>query len=159
VRPRTISRCCSSFSRKRRSIASGRSPQEGTRAAELEDDVPEPVKRERLEQLNDVQRLVTAERYERRIGTHTRAIVDRPTPGGVEARTIWQADDIDGITTLTNADGLAPGTIVDVAIDDVVADVNFAASVLRVSSAAERPAARRRALPLAAAASIGSFGR
>ena len=135
------------------------SPQDGTRAATLADDVPESVKRQRLERLNEIQRLVTADRYERRVGTQTRAIVDKVTPQGVEARTLWQADDIDGITMLANAAGLLPGTIVDVTIDEVVEDVNFGATVLRVANAAARPAARRRALPLAVAGSIGSFGR
>ena len=72
---------------------------------------------------------------------------------------MWQADDIDGITMLFNADGLEAGTIVDVRIDDVVEDVNFAATMLRVTSAGERPAARRRSLPVAGARSTGSFGR
>ena len=135
------------------------SPQEGTRAAELTDDVPDSVKRHRLERVNEHQRLVTGERYERRIGSVTRAIIDRVTDQGIEARTLWQADDIDGITSLAGADGLTPGTIVDARIDDVVEDVNFAATVLRVANATERPAARRRALPLVAGGSIGSFGR
>src|SRR5690349_14076957 len=38
------------------------SPQEGTRAYEMADDVPEEVKRERLERLTELQRAVTAER-------------------------------------------------------------------------------------------------
>jgi ribosomal protein S12 methylthiotransferase len=135
------------------------SPQEGTRAAEMDDDVPESVKRDRLERLNEIQRLVTAERYEARVGTRTRAIIDRIADGGVEARTVWQADDIDGITTLVGADGLTPGTIVDARIDEVVDDVNFAATVLRVASAPASSAPRRRGLPIAAGASIGSFGR
>jgi ribosomal protein S12 methylthiotransferase len=135
------------------------SPQEGTRAAEMEDDVPESVKRERLERLNEVQRLVTADRYGARIGAHTRAIIDRLSDGVVEARTVWQADDIDGITMVGNAHGLTPGTIVDVRIDDVVDDVNFAATVLRVASAGRSGKPRRRGLPIAAGASIGSFGR
>ena len=135
------------------------SPQEGTRAAEMEDDVPESVKRERLERLSEVQRLVTAERYTARIGTRSRAIVDRVTDGEVEARTVWQADDIDGITILTGAEGLAPGTIVDVRIDDVVDDVNFAATVLRVASANAIASPRRRGLPIAGGGSISSFGR
>jgi ribosomal protein S12 methylthiotransferase len=135
------------------------SAQEGTRAAEMEDDVPESVKRERLERLNEIQRLVTAERYGARVGTRARAMIDRVAPDGVEARTVWQADDIDGITMLGGAEGLTPGTIVDVRIDDVVDDVNFAASVLRVASAAASGAPRRRGLPIAAGASISSFGR
>src|SRR6185437_7170219 len=43
------------------------SPQEGTRAAEMDDDVPEALKRERLERLTELQRQVTAERYDTRI--------------------------------------------------------------------------------------------
>src|SRR5438270_6344200 len=44
------------------------SPQEGTRAAELVDDVPDALKRERLERLTELQRGVTVARYESRIG-------------------------------------------------------------------------------------------
>jgi ribosomal protein S12 methylthiotransferase len=135
------------------------SPQEGTRAAEMEDDVTERVKLERLERLQEIQRLITAERYGARVGQHTRALIDRVAGGVVEARTVWQADDIDGITTLRNADGLAPGTIVDVAVEDVVDDVSFAASVIRVVSAPAGAPPRRRTLPIAAGASISSFGR
>jgi ribosomal protein S12 methylthiotransferase len=134
------------------------SPQEGTRAAEMEDDVPESVKRERLERLQETQRLITAERYGGRVGRLTRAMIDRITPDGVEARTVWQADDIDGITMLTGAEGLAPGTIVDVRVDEVVDDVNFAATVQRVSDAMQPAGKRRRALPMVGH-SIGSFGR
>jgi ribosomal protein S12 methylthiotransferase len=134
------------------------SPQEGTRAAELEDDVPESVKRQRLERLQETQRLITADRYGARVGTTTRAIIDRITADGVEGRTVWQADDIDGITMLAGAEGLAAGTIVDVRVDDVVDDVNFAAIVLRVSSATSPAEKRRRALPMIGQ-SIGSFGR
>ncbi len=45
------------------------SPQEGTSGALLEDDVPMPVKRDRLERLTELQRAITAERYERHIGS------------------------------------------------------------------------------------------
>src|SRR6185437_14722136 len=43
----------------------------------LEDDVPMPVKRDRLERLTELQRAITAERYERHIGTRVRGIIDR----------------------------------------------------------------------------------
>jgi ribosomal protein S12 methylthiotransferase len=135
------------------------SPQEGTRAAEMEDDVPEHVKLERLERLNEIQRLITADRYTARIGNHTRAMIDRVTGAGVEARTVWQADDIDGITLLKKAEGLVPGTIVDVSVDDVLDDVSFEASVIRVVSSPIGAAPRRRTLPIATGASISSFGR
>src|SRR5262249_43457496 len=53
------------------------SAQDGTRAAELDDDVDDSVKRARLERLTETQRLITAERYEARIGRSVRALVDR----------------------------------------------------------------------------------
>ncbi|HVA56584.1 MAG TPA: 30S ribosomal protein S12 methylthiotransferase RimO [Gemmatimonadaceae bacterium] len=134
------------------------SSQEGTRAAELDDDVPESLKQERLERLNELQRLVTADRYEARVGRTVRAMVDRVQDDGmVQARTIWQADDIDGVTWL-DADAALPGTLVDVVIEDVD-DYDFRARVAGIVGPSPTPApARRRALPLAAT-TIGSFGR
>ncbi len=161
------------------------SPQEGTRSALLEDDVPETVKRDRLERLTELQRLITADRYEARIGRVVRSIVDRcpvlehgdastehvgsraNDDGGdrtgaadlTQARTIWQADDIDGVTRF--ASPLPPGTLVDVAIEDVEDDYDFRASLVSVI---DRPAARavrppvNRSLPVAHS-SMGSFGR
>jgi ribosomal protein S12 methylthiotransferase len=134
------------------------SAQEGTRAAELQDDVPESVKLQRLERLMEVQRMVTAERYEARVGRTVRALVDRVhADGRVQARTIWQADDIDGVTWLSGDAGV-PGTLLDVRIDGVD-DYDFVASVARVVSSPAAAPVRRRALPLAPMTSMGSFGR
>jgi ribosomal protein S12 methylthiotransferase len=134
------------------------SPQEGTRAAELDDDVAESVKRERLERLNEVQRLVTAERYERRVGSAVRAMIDRiDEDGTVQARTVFQADDVDGVTYVSGGEGLAPGALIDVRLDEVVEDVDFAASLVRVVSTPAPPARPARRLPVMG--SIGSFGR
>jgi ribosomal protein S12 methylthiotransferase len=131
------------------------SPQEGTRAHALVDDVPDEVKRERQERLLDLQRAITADRYERLVGKRVRGIVDR-RGARLEARAIWQADDIDGITWL---DGdAAPGSIVDMTITGVQDDYDFLATqhaVVGTPSAA----ARRAALPVVALTSIGSFGR
>lgn len=141
------------------------SPQEGTRAAAMADDVPDDVKQLRLERLNETQRLITAERYERRVGTTVRALVDRVeevTRGGtrqtrVQARTAFQADDIDGVTWVSGADDIRPGAFIDVRLDDVVDDVDFAATFVgAVSVPAVRPRAAR-ALPVMS--TIGSFGR
>jgi ribosomal protein S12 methylthiotransferase len=136
------------------------SPQEGTRAAQIEDDVPESTKRLRLERLVELQRLITAERYERRVGKVTRAIVDAVHRGGVlEARTIWQADDIDGLTRVS-VDGAAPppGSLLDIAIERVVDDYDFDASLVRVVSGPTPQPMRSRALPVMSS-SVGSFGR
>jgi ribosomal protein S12 methylthiotransferase len=139
------------------------SPQEGTRGAELADDVPESLKRERLEAVQELQRHITAERYEARIGSTAEAmIVEAAGADGVaSARLAWQADDIDGLTSVRSS---APaGTILEVEVNEVVDDYDFVATVRRELS---RPAAlssapapaRSRALPLVST-SIGSFGR
>ena len=133
------------------------SPQEGTRAAGLRDDVPEDVKWLRLERLNETQRLITGERYEQRLGRTTRALVDRVDDGVVQARTVWQADDIDGVTYVSGAGGVLPGTFIDVRLDEVLEDVDFGATLVQVvSTPAPRPRAAR-LLPMFQ--SIGSFGR
>jgi ribosomal protein S12 methylthiotransferase len=136
------------------------SPQEGTRAAAMSDDVPEATKRERLERLVELQRLITADRYERRIGRVARAIVDRVhADGTIEGRAVWQADDIDGVTRF-NGDAAAPppGSIVDVAVERVVDDYDFQASLVRVVSAPAPKPARLRALPVVGV-TLGSYGR
>ena len=136
------------------------SPQEGTRAAQLADDVPDALKRERLERLTELQRSITAERYETRVGTVSRAIVDRQNLRGSQARFQWQADDIDGITYLDEQH--PSGTFVDVAIQEVVEDYDFRGSVVGVAntppSRASKPPRTNMSLPVLET-TIGSFGR
>ena len=143
------------------------SAQEGTRAFDLPDDVPDEVKRERLERVTEVQRMVTAERYEREFGKTVPAMVDRVLPDGtVQARTYAQADDIDGVTSIRQlADrgrengSLRPGDIVDIRLDAVVNDQDFEATLVRHvnSPAPVRPRTKPRALPVMS--SVGAFGR
>jgi ribosomal protein S12 methylthiotransferase len=136
------------------------SAQEGTRAWSLPDDVPEDVKRERLEQLTELQRVITAERYEAHVGTRVRVLVDAAADAGgrAQARAPWQADDIDGVTRLTT--DAAAGDFVDVEIDTVEDDYDFTATALEIVERV-RPPARSvrggRVLPVATTA--GSFGR
>ena len=132
------------------------SAQEGTRAAELSDDVPEPVKRERLERLTELQRGITAERYTRFVGTTVPAIIDSVTGDTLEARLPCQADDIDGQTRVVGS--AAPGTIISVQVDDVVDDYDFHATMRSVVSAVPpKIVGVKRALPVAS--SMGSWGR
>jgi ribosomal protein S12 methylthiotransferase len=135
------------------------SAQEGTRAWALADDVPDDVKRERLERLTELQRVITAERYETHIGTRARVLVDRAADetGRVQARAPWQADDIDGVTRV--ATDAAPGDFVEVELTAVEDDYDFAATAVRVVDrrrSAPRPLALGRVLPVTTA---GSFGR
>jgi len=136
------------------------SPQEGTRATQYPDDVHESVKRERLERLVELQRGITADRYETRIGRTALALVDRADDanGTSQARLPWQADDIDGVTYLDEV--LPPGTLAEVAVEEVVDDYDFRASLIRVALPAGAPERRRvrRELPMSQI-TIGSYGR
>jgi ribosomal protein S12 methylthiotransferase len=137
------------------------SAQEGTAAGAMVDDVPESLKGERLERLQELQRLITAERLEQRVGRTVRAMVDRVDGQRVEARTIWQAQEIDGITVLgSQFSALGAGGIIDVRVDGVEDDHDLAATVLHVVSESREPRTenrQRRNLPLAA--TTGSYGR
>ena len=136
------------------------SAQDGTRAFDMADDVPESLKRERLERLEELQRAITAERYELRVGQLAPALVERgaSADGPATGRLVWQADDIDGVTSF---EGDAPeGAIVEARVLAVEDDYDFRARAERILDApvATAPPPRaRRALPMAA--TIGSFGR
>jgi ribosomal protein S12 methylthiotransferase len=145
------------------------SPQEGTRGAEMHDDVPESLKRERQERLYELQRGITASQYERFLGRDARVLVQRvdAEAGYVEARAPWQADDVDGVVHIETAPEhlvhLPSGSFLDVTIDDVVDDFDFAATFRAVAERPEgaAPAARSgRVLPVTfLPTSVGSFGR
>jgi ribosomal protein S12 methylthiotransferase len=135
------------------------SPQEGTHAWDLADDVPDEVKRERAERVLELQRGITADRYALLVGRVVPAIVDRvEADGRSQARTTAQADDIDGVTWL--AERVQPGTLVEVRLDAVIDDVDFLATLDRVRRPAERAAPRTRHLPIASTVGAGAaFGK
>ena len=135
------------------------SAQEGTRAWSLPDDVPDDVKRDRLERLTELQRVITAERYERHVGKRARVLIDRRADetGRAQARAAWQADDIDGVTRVVS--DAAPGDFVEVELTGVEDDYDFSARAVAIIDR-YRPVARSsrpgRVLPVT---TVGSFGR
>ena len=93
------------------------SPQEGTRAVAYPDDVPDEVKHDRLEELLEVQRAISAERLARFVGREALVLVDSvgdPEEDGAThvGRVPWQADDVDGVTHLERGGWGAPGSLV-----------------------------------------------
>ena len=133
------------------------SPQDGTRAAAMDDDVPDAIKRERLERLTELQRSVTAERYEARVGKVARMLVDRIDEHGRSVgRMPWQADDVDGVALLDGR--VEPGEFAEVAVNEVLDDYDFSVTLVeRIASVARAvPQLPRRALPMA---TIGTYGR
>ncbi|MDE2677051.1 MAG: 30S ribosomal protein S12 methylthiotransferase RimO [Gemmatimonadetes bacterium] len=96
--------------------------EEGTAAADMPDQVPEEVKAERLDRVMEHQRDLSLESNLQRVGTRARVLVDEMTPGeprhDAVGRTEGQAPEVDGLTFLTGASGVAAGDIVDVEIVD-----------------------------------------
>ena len=95
------------------------SPQDGTRAKQYEDDVPDEVKGDRLEELLEVQRAISAERLARFVGREADVLVDRvadPDEAGAThvGRVPWQADDVDGVTYVERGGWAEPGRFVRV---------------------------------------------
>lgn len=114
--------------------AFGYSPQDGTRATQYPDDVPDEVKRERLEELLEVQRAISAERLARFVGREVPVLVDRladPIDGGAThvGRVPWQADDVDGVTYLGEGGWAGPGSFVRARLTDSL-DYDFRAVAL-----------------------------
>jgi ribosomal protein S12 methylthiotransferase len=110
------------------------SVEEGTRAAEMEDHLHDDEKRDRLEALMDVQREISFELNQAQLGVRTTALVDRVVEDdpdyGYQARTTGQALDVDGVTHLYPAEGVAPGDLVEIEIADAL-DYDLIAAVRR----------------------------
>ncbi|UCG85747.1 MAG: radical SAM protein, partial [Gemmatimonadota bacterium] len=109
------------------------SAQEGTRAAELRDDVPDDVKRVRQEELMELARCVSEDRLSRFVGRDTAVLVDRLAgPDEEEAthvgRVQWQADDVDGVTYVRRAGRMEPGGFAPVRITEIQ-DYDFIAEI------------------------------
>jgi ribosomal protein S12 methylthiotransferase len=101
------------------------SPQEGTRAMQYLDDVADEVKRDRLEEIVEVQRAISGERLARFVGREVDVLVDQPDVGRVK----WQADDVDGVTYLRDGGWARPGGFVRARIT-ASEDYDFQAAAL-----------------------------
>ncbi len=112
----------------------GYSPQEGTRAADLPDDVPDDVKRARQEELIELARSISEERLGRYVGRETEVLVDRladPDEAGFThvGRVKWQADDVDGVTYVRQGGRIGPGNFVRVRTTEI-RDYDFTAEAI-----------------------------
>jgi ribosomal protein S12 methylthiotransferase len=108
------------------------SVEEDTPAASMPDHVPDGVKRERLEQLLDVQRSISQERNEQWIGRDVTVLVEERTgrdtddpdatsvARGAVARTARQAREIDGVVHIDDAADGMPGEFIQVRLIDVI---------------------------------------
>ncbi len=76
------------------------SPEEGTDAAVLADQIPEPDKLERLRYLQAIQEEITAERNASMVGRRLDVLVDHVEEGTPVARSYREAPEIDGVIVL-----------------------------------------------------------
>ena len=96
------------------------SAEEGTPAAEMPDPVPDEVKRERLERLEEVQRGITLDRNEAQIGRELVVLVDRAASedgaGVAVGRSTRDAVEVDGVVLIHGAADARAGEFVRVRI-------------------------------------------
>ena len=95
------------------------STEEGTRAAQMPGHVDDAAKRERLERLLDMQRSISMERNEARVGSTQLVLLDKVN-GHAIGRTKAQALEVDGVVTIEQADACRAGDFVHVRITDAV---------------------------------------
>jgi len=125
------------------------SEQEGTRAAQYPDDVPDEVKRARQEELTEIQRAISAERLARYVGKTTEVLVDHLADPDVDrathvGRVMWQADDVDGVTYIAQGGWARPGEFVTATVVDAEDnDFHAMAAGSQLSADARGPADSR----------------
>jgi ribosomal protein S12 methylthiotransferase len=91
---------------------------DGAPSKALEGHVSEEVKAERHHRFMEVQKAVSAEVMGARVGQTIDVLIDEVDGEGAVGRSTWDAPEIDGSVFLDEADGIAPGDIVRVEIDE-----------------------------------------
>ncbi|NLY93575.1 MAG: 30S ribosomal protein S12 methylthiotransferase RimO [Myxococcales bacterium] len=121
------------------------SPEEGTRAYEMGDEVPAAVARKRQRQLMSIQRKISREKLRARIGTEIEVLVTGPSEESeylLEGRYFGQAPEVDGKVILQN--GVArPGEIRRALVTNA-ADYDLLADLLTPEGEWDAPPGSRR---------------
>jgi ribosomal protein S12 methylthiotransferase len=94
-------------------------PVEGAAANSLPNPVPESVKEERYARIMEKTAAISAAKLNAKIGKTLAVIIDEvDDEGGANARSKADAPEIDGTVFLRDAEGLSPGDILNVKIED-----------------------------------------
>ena len=94
------------------------SPVEGARANELDGAVPEDLKEERWNAFMQTQAEISTARLRNKIGSIQEVLVDEVTEDGAIARSKADAPEIDGVVHIPDGQGLSPGMLIEVEIED-----------------------------------------
>ncbi len=92
------------------------SPEEGTKAAEMADQIPEDVKQERYNQLMEQQQRISLERNRRWIGKEMTMLVEETGMDGTFGRTLREAPDADGMVRIAPSYRHEPGQYLPIRI-------------------------------------------
>lgn len=95
------------------------SPEEDTPAAEYDEQIPDEVKKERLDTLMRLQAGISLSRNKLRIGQAARVLVTGQRGGFYSGRSAWEAPEADGDILFTSARALTEGTFTNVLITSV----------------------------------------
>ena len=96
------------------------SPVEGAAANALPDQIPEDIKQERLQRFMAAQEAVSARLLADKVGSVLPVMIDAVDADNLAAtgRTPYDAPEIDGVVHISDIDGIKPGDIVHVEIED-----------------------------------------
>ncbi len=94
------------------------SPEEGTQAAEMSGQIPEQVKRARLDALMRQQQSISLERNRRMIGRTTELLVESLDRGSILGRTPREAPDADGMVRVGGGANIRIGDYVPIRLTD-----------------------------------------
>ena len=107
------------------------SPEENTPAYSMPHKVRETTKQSRLDQLMTLQQLIIEERNKKLIGNEISVIIDEVSKNETATgRTIYDAYEVDNITTIEKVRGVKPGDIIKVRITDADA-YDFKAEIIK----------------------------
>ncbi len=102
------------------------SPEEGTAAYTLTDDVPEEEKERRVSELMAIQEQISLEKNQERIGNTYRVLIDRIDNDYIVGRTEYDSPEVDDEVLIKTDKQVSPGTFVDVVITDALENDLFA---------------------------------
>jgi len=94
------------------------SPEENTPAFVLEDDIPEEVKIDRLNQLMALQEEISMERNQEKIGKTFKVLIDRFEDGAFYGRTEFDSPEVDNEVIIENESKLVIGDFYLVKVTD-----------------------------------------
>ncbi len=95
-------------------------PVAGARANRLENQIPEPLKKERFERLMQKAQEISIRRLSRRVGRTIDVLVDDvdPLENQATGRSKWDAPDVDGVVVVEGASNVKPGDMIRARITD-----------------------------------------